>query len=205
VRFLAGNIHYPENALKMGIQGRVLAQFIIDRTGLVKDIKVLRGIGGGCDEEAVRVIKLFPAWKPGRQGGKDVSVYFTLPVVFSLKDKPSGHQAKKDISDEDAPLLIVDQMPEYPGGADAMMNFLGQNIKYPADAVKNKVSGRVMVQFIVDSKGKIKKVKVLKGIGSGCDEEAVRVVSMFPDWKPGVHNGKPVSVYFTVPIVFTLK
>jgi periplasmic protein TonB len=84
LEYLAKNIKYPEIALKNGISGTVVIQFIVNKSGQIIDPKVLRGIGGGCEDEAIRVIKKMPAWTPGKQKGKPVSVRFTLPVRFSI-------------------------------------------------------------------------------------------------------------------------
>ncbi len=111
----------------------------------------------------------------------------------------------KQISGEgDAPFIVVEQMPEFPGGEKALLKWLGKNVKYPPLAAENGVSGRVVVAFIVDAEGNISQIKLLGGIGGGCDEEAIRVVSSMPKWKPGKQGGRPVRVYFTLPIKFTL-
>nr|WP_295926146.1 M56 family metallopeptidase [uncultured Dyadobacter sp.] len=99
---------------------------------------------------------------------------------------------------------VVEEAPEYPGGNEEMFKFLGRNIKYPTPASKANVEGKVFVNFIVTSTGDIEDVKILKGIGFGCDEEAIRVISKFPKWTPGKQDGKAVSVKFTVPINFML-
>ncbi len=100
---------------------------------------------------------------------------------------------------------IVERMPVYPGGEQELFKFLGQNIKYPAMARDAGISGRVFVTFVVEKDGSITGVRILRGIGGGCDEEAVRVVSMMPDWTPGVQKGKPVRVQFNLPIFFNLR
>ena len=97
-----------------------------------------------------------------------------------------------------------EKMPSYPGGSDAMIKFLVSNIKYPEEAKKNKVTGTVFVSFIVRADGSVTDVKVLRGIGSGCDEEAVRVIKLMPNWEPGVEKGKAVDVMFNLPIKFNL-
>jgi len=84
-RRIGEEIKYPLQAKRGGIEGRVFVQFIVNRNGSVSDVMVLKGIGGGCDEEAARVIRSSPAWKPAQQGGKRVRQRFTLPVIFSLK------------------------------------------------------------------------------------------------------------------------
>lgn len=106
---------------------------------------------------------------------------------------------------EAGPVLdAVEVTPEYPGGNAEMFKFLARNIKYPTKASEADVQGKVFVNFVVTSAGDIENVKILKGIGYGCDEEAARVVSKFPKWTPGKQDGKAVSVKFTVPINFML-
>lgn len=82
--YLANNIRYPEAAERNNIQGRVVAKFVVNENGTLSDVQIVRGIGAGCDDEATRVIKAMPAWKPGKQNGKPVKVYYTLPITFSL-------------------------------------------------------------------------------------------------------------------------
>ncbi len=87
-KFLAHNIHYPIEARDKGIQGRVIVNFIIDTSGNISDITVVKGIGGGCDEEAKRVISLMSKWTPAIQDGKPVSFKYTMPILFSIEGKP---------------------------------------------------------------------------------------------------------------------
>ncbi len=84
-RFLADNIKYPQQASELGIQGTVYLQFVVDSKGNITEAKILRGIGGGCEEEALRVVKMMPQWHPGRQNGKAVRVLYTMPVSFRLQ------------------------------------------------------------------------------------------------------------------------
>ncbi len=98
----------------------------------------------------------------------------------------------------------VEQMPEYPGGMPAMIEFLQTNIKYPEDAVKQKVEGRVMVQFVVETDGSISDVHVAKQVFPSLDAEAIRVVQVMPKWVPGRENGKAVRVKYNLPIVFRM-
>ncbi len=85
MKFLAQNVKYPTDAQKAGKQGRVIAQFVVTTDGSVADVKIIRGIDASLDEEAVRVIKSMPKWKPGTQKGQPVNVRYTLPVVFKLQ------------------------------------------------------------------------------------------------------------------------
>ncbi len=101
--------------------------------------------------------------------------------------------------------MVPDKQPEYPGGHEAMMNFLAGNIKYPETAIKNNVHGKVFVSFGVEKDGSINNVKIIRGIGSGCDEEAARVVKLMPHWKPGELKRKHVATNFVLPIRFALQ
>lgn len=99
----------------------------------------------------------------------------------------------------------VEQMPEYPGGTVSMQAYIRQTLKYPEAAQKKGISGKVYIKFVVDIDGTITDAYVLKGIGEGCDEEALRVVNAMPKWKPGKQNGRPVRVLFTLPVNFKLS
>ena len=100
--------------------------------------------------------------------------------------------------------FMVETAPEFPGGAAAFNTYLGNNIRYPIVARKNGTQGRVIITFIVDINGSLTDVKVARGIGDGCDEEAVRVLKLCPAWTAGMQNGKPVRVVYTVPLSFGL-
>jgi periplasmic protein TonB len=99
---------------------------------------------------------------------------------------------------------IVENAPLFPGGDGARMKFLQDNIKYPQMARESGIQGTVYVTFVVERNGSVTDVKILRGIGGGCDEEAVRVVQNMPKWEPGKQRGKPVRVQFNMPIKFTL-
>ncbi len=114
-------------------------------------------------------------------------------------------QQQQVTGQENQPYTFVEQMPNFPGGLNAMHKFLEKNIHYPEMARINDIQGTVYVQFIVGKDGKIRDAKVLRGIGGGCDEEALRVVMSMPDWIPGRQNGVPVPVYFNIPVTFTLR
>ena len=99
----------------------------------------------------------------------------------------------------------VEQLPEFPGGLEALIDFLSSNVHYPENAVKNNIEGRVMVQFIVDKTGQVTDVKVARSVDEELDAEAVRVAKMLPRFEPGRQDGKPVAVWYTLPIVFKLQ
>jgi TonB family protein len=143
-----------------------------------------------------------------------VLFFFTAgsPTILTAQDAQKQPVVDQQVTgqdktaDDDKVYEMVDVMPEYPGGMDAMTKYLVETIKYPVEAKTNGVQGRVFVQYIVEKDGSVGHVKVIRGIGSGCDEEAIRVVSGMPKWSPGKNaDGKPVRVQFNLPIMFSLN
>ena len=96
-------------------------------------------------------------------------------------------------------------MPEFPGGANELINYLARNLNYPIEAKENGIQGKVWIDFIVEKDGTITHIKVTSGIGGGCDQEALRVINNMPKWTPGIHNGKTVRVLYNLPINFLLQ
>lgn len=106
---------------------------------------------------------------------------------------------------EEEIFTIVEDMPTFPGGEKAMFEYLGKNTKYPTLAKESGIQGVVYVTFVIEKDGSVSDVKVLRGIGGGCDEEAVRVVKSMPSWAPGKQRGKPVKVQYNLPYRFVLQ
>jgi periplasmic protein TonB len=119
--------------------------------------------------------------------------------VEEVKEQVIQQEAPKEI------FTVVEEQPGYPGGDEARIKYLQDNIKYPDEAKELGVQGKVFVTFVVEVDGSITDVRVLRGIGAGCDEEAIRVVRNMPKWVPGKQRGVPVRVQFNLPIKFTLQ
>jgi protein TonB len=117
-------------------------------------------------------------------------------AVISQEPAPNDNEIFDDVD--------VSQMPEFPGGEEELMRYLAQNIQYPKQALDGNTEGRVLIGFVVNKEGEIDDVKVLRSIGDGCDEEAVRVIHKMPKWKPGKNNGKLVNVFYNLPVTFQL-
>jgi len=130
----------------------------------------------------------------GQEGGVDYSLIETQDKVV---EEPKKEEAQV--------FTYVEEMPTFPGGEDACIAFINHGIQYPEIAKRAGVEGKVFIQFVVRTDGKVTDVTVGKGIGAGCDEEAVRVVKSMPNWKPGRQNGHPVNVRISVPIVYKLQ
>ncbi len=100
---------------------------------------------------------------------------------------------------------IVEEMPDFPGGTQKLADYLAKNIKYPQMARESGIQGRVFISFVVEPDGSVSNINVMRSLGGGCDEEAVRVVKSMPKWKPGKQRGKPVRVSYILPVNFKLQ
>ena len=123
-------------------------------------------------------------------------------------DEPVGEAPKEAAVTEDNSIkdfASVEVLPEFQGGMKGWAKYLGDNLKYPLMARENNITGRVIMSFVVEKNGQLTDIKVLRGIGGGCDEEAVRVFKKSPTWKPGIQNGRPVRVAYTMPILFQIS
>lgn len=123
-------------------------------------------------------------------------------------DEPVGEAPKEAAVTEDNSIkdfASVEVLPEFQGGMKGWAKYLENNLKYPLMARENNITGRVIMSFVVEKNGQLTDIKVLRGIGGGCDEEAVRVFKKSPTWKPGIQNGRPVRVAYTMPILFQIS
>ena len=107
--------------------------------------------------------------------------------------------------DDDYVCVLVENDPSFPGGMEAMYKFLAENIKYPQEAKDKNITGKVYVTFVVEADGSISNPRLLRDIGGGCGQEAIRVVKLMPRWNPGKEKGQPVRVQFNLPISFSLR
>lgn len=329
--YIKSNKLYPQEAMDRGIEGRVIAQFVVDSMGNVCEERVVRSVDTQLDGETIRLIRNMPRWKPGKQWGRPVRVRYTIPITFTLPDsatkkviespKPKGptiEEAEKkplivllfangaeiiaegkqlnyvpcvvvefdylepfdlsaeDIADADtleyymaenrygelgkdgaivyrvkekdygevtkalkhhwfnkgsaARLRTVEKksgnadaeaveyeskfedmfieyvmQPEFPGGMEALMDYLKANIRYPQEAKERGKQGRVIVQFIVEEDGTLTGEQVLKPVDPQLDAEAIRIARSMPKWEPGETRGKPTRMRFTFPVSFRLK
>jgi periplasmic protein TonB len=127
-------------------------------------------------------------------------------VVEPVIDETTAATPLVEVKPEEAPVFLpIENQAKYPGGFEKMIKFLSDNIKYPYQATKAGVSGKVFLSFIIDENGAITNIEVIKGIGFGCDEEAKRVVAKMPNWTPGSQSGRPVKSRFNLPIAFQLE
>ncbi len=130
---------------------------------------------------------------------EDAKEEVVAPVSPEAKEAPADSTAKEEV------FMVAEQMPEFPGGMKELLKFLHNNLKYPENAMKNNVQGRVIVQFVVEKDGTPTEFKVLRSVDPDLDAEALRVMKAMPKWKPGMQKGQVVRVKFTVPVSFKLQ
>ena len=125
----------------------------------------------------------------------------------AVRNETPAHTAPVEDNEkaDNTPVVSADMMPSFPGGDAALMRWLGQNIRYPADAMENGIQGRVFVRFTVDKNGNIHDPKVIRGVDPSLDREALRVINAMPRWIPGKNNGRAVAVYLTLPVTFKMR
>ena len=123
-----------------------------------------------------------------------------IPSLFYAQDKQNGNAVQG--KDAEYAFEQLEVKPEYPNGNEGLGKYLSENIKYPKKALKNGVSGKVFVQFVIDKTGKVTNVVAVRGVEKSLDKEAVRVIKSMPKWKPGMKDGQPVKVKYTIPINF---
>ncbi len=205
--FLRKNITYPKQALNNRTEGIVWIAFVIDTSGAVTDAFVRRGIGDGCNEEALRVVSSMPPWTPGMLNDHPVRTQFNIPVRFILNDSlivsdsAINAHGESDVYSFPSP----DSEASFPGGDKALNEYIKNCMVYPAEARENNIGGVVNTSFVINEDGTVSDIKIRSGIGGGCNQEAVRIISSFPLWVPASKDGKPIPSLVTLPVQFNLR
>ncbi|TAL74477.1 MAG: energy transducer TonB [Bacteroidetes bacterium] len=139
----------------------------------------------------------------------NLKLIMVLPLIILILVAFSSCAVKKKVvtvkTDDETPFVVVEEMPIFPGGDSTLLAYLAQNTQYPDSAKANNIQGRVIVRFCVTKEGGVNRIAVLKGVSPELDAEAIRVVGSLPSFKPGKQGGKPVNVWYMVPIIFALK
>ena len=218
-QFLADHQKYPALAMQKGIQGTVPVSFIVEKTGTISTVKVDKPLSPELDAEGIRLIKSGPKWTPAQHFGKVVRQRVVVPVSFVMspgsevvtvgpKGTPAAPANAADIAasaNPDRPPVVAPDKPTRPvGGTEAFFNWVEKNQQYPALARKRKIQGKVMVEFMVQADGSLTDARVIRKMGSGLDEEAIRLIKMAPKWEPATYQGKPLKQKMVLPILFQL-
>jgi TonB family protein len=204
-----GNIlkpSFPDRYLKIRSEGNGSPLYVKD--GMVTDITVNKI--DPLTIESITVLKGETALKKYGERARDgaIEIKTKKDIYGGQVEKPVYIEVSKtprEPTDNNIPFVIVENMPAFPGGNEAMLSWIANNIKYPEEALRQKVEGIVTIRFVITSEGKIENIVVLKSDNQIFNDEAIRVVSNMPPWKPGSQNGRKVDVYSMVPVEFKLK
>ena len=221
-KFLGKNIMYPKDAQENSLQGNAAIKFTL-KNGKVSDLSTNEDLGRGCDEEVMKSILSYKGFKEVENGKYILNVAFRLQGEESeIKNEDSvsprgykklsqltviGYAPTSTPSDEHEKVydfVSIEKVPEFQGGMKKFYEYLGKSIKYPTTAQDNNVQGKVFLCFTVEKDGELSDVQVIRGLGSGLDEEALRVIKASPRWNPGIQNGEPVRVKYNIQVNFTL-
>ena len=211
-KYIADNLQNFKS--KKSISGKVFVQFVIGKDGMVEpeSAAVTVGINDEIDAEVIRLLKSMPKWTPGMRleskNGTVMKVLARVSKSISIEVSVKGDEKEEPI------FLIVEHMPQFPGGDIALREYIRDNVVYPEEAKAKKIQGKVFVQFVIGTDGNVEpeSVKAIRSIDqtyrnvdlSLLDPEAIRVVKSMPKWEPGTQRGKPVRVSFTIPIDFSM-
>ena len=205
-RWVFEHVKYPGEAKTKGIQGRVVAAFVLNHEGNVTDVQILRGVHPLLDAECIRVLESSPKWeRPGMHEGKTVNVRYNFPLNFSLKkDKKDEVSVKQSTNPEDQdlePAIFANGK-----GENEFVAWTLRQVRYPSDAKEQGIQGRLIASYVLSEDGFITDVEILRGINPSIDAEAIRVLKSSPKWeKPAMKEGVPIKVSFVMPMNFMLR
>ncbi|WP_231426772.1 M56 family metallopeptidase [Pedobacter sp. Leaf250] len=225
--FMAKSIKYPSAAQKNNLQGNTQIKFTL-QNNKVTYVSSILDLGDGCDEEVMKALLSYRKFENLPNGKYTLKVGFTLAGnKAAIKNKKAiivpSYQKLSDINVvgyslpaeteggiDDKPekvfdFVSIEKQPEFPGGISKFYEYLSKSIKYPKLAQENNVQGKVFLSFIVEKDGSLSDVAITRGLGSGLDEEAIRVLNGSPRWNPGVTGGKPVRVKYNINVNFSMS
>jgi TonB family protein len=232
-KHVSRTIKYPAEAKQKEMMARFGVEFKVNKQGIIESAKSLNQTENDFSNEAIKSVTSFQEKINVAEG--NYTYFFVFKLDGSNKmiiDETSNLGIIKNFigeitltaylanrtalnevvvvgygtkTNEEPVFTNVEVLPGFTGGLDAFGKFLAANLRYPAIARENNIQGRVFLSFVVEKDGGLSNIKVARGIGGGCDEEAVRVLSISPKWKPGVQNGNIVRVSYTVPIFFQMN
>ena len=189
--FVQNNIHIPARLRHEKPNYELTIKFILDSDGFIKCPKIIKSKNIDYDYEALRLLFLYKSLLK-----IESPLQFSLPIIFK----------EKESSNDDASFIVVEENATFQGGdINGFRLWVQQNMTYPSEAAKNKIQGKVIVQFAVNSKGFVVDTRVLRGVHPDLDKEAVRCIESSPQWKSGKQGGKSVKQQFVIPIIFNLN
>jgi TonB family protein len=208
-------MYYPPEARKNKIEGEVKLRFIVNADGLAENVEFVKSVHPALDNEAIRLFEML-LWEPALKAGKKVEALHDIRFDFKIKkykkfvkqrgyDKTFENTANEtDTKIFHLPNLTLMPKPVFDDSSQKYSDFIATNMKYPEAAAKQNITGTVEVFFVVEPTGRPTNIKILQGIGAGCNEEAMRLAELLR-WKPGTKNNRPVRSEMTLNITFNLS
>ncbi|RSK31080.1 TonB family protein [Hymenobacter metallilatus] len=203
ISYIQASLRYPAEAVEKKVEGRVFVKFTVEPSGRAINPEIIKGLGAGCDEEVLRVIRALPPFEPGKQNGRTVSVSYTVPVTFSLQTTPGAPgvaipPVPSLPKPEDKVYTYVEQMPRLAGTTDATIaSALQAAVVLPKEVAQGTTEGRVYVSFVVGREGQVEEARVVRSLSPACDAAALAAVAKLPRLEPGRQNGQAVRVQTT--------
>lgn len=196
--YIKNNLTTTNLAVSNNITGEVRIKFIIDENGMAGDFTVMKKLGYGCDEQAIRVLQAMPRWQPGELSGRKIKTSFQKTFYFNLQMKAVTLEGKSErAATPDAPLKFGNKKED-------LQEYIEKSFVYPASARK-KVDGVVIVKFKINPLGKVEDLNIISGLSEELDKEVARVIYSMPAWSAKQVNYRPVSSYQELTIGFKNK
>lgn len=220
-RFIANTLSYPADAVARDAQGLVVYTFVVEKDGTLSGFNIIHRADSLLNKEALRILQSMPPWRPARHKGEIVRAETYVPMYFKLNKNarmvskttgnPSSSATAKAYAKTDADIIessdiytIVDKMPQYETGDQGLGKFISHNIRYPREALRDGIEGRILCSFIVSANGSISNIEVVEGLNPLLNDEAIRVLGLMPKWMPGENGGEKVNVKCLLPIDFKI-
>lgn len=211
-RFLDYHLNYPEIAMKRGKEGTVVIKYICSENGVILKAEIVEKVSPEIDAEAVRLFRLLQ-WSPALKDQQAVAFENTISIPFNIKKykKSLGLRGKTKINKNNLPVdtsfAIYDKVSraaEYVKGDDGLLEYIGEELDYPQEAKAKSIEGTVVIGFIIEKDGFVSNLNVLKELGGGCQEEALRIIGQ-TKWHPAIKDGMLVRTKMKYSIVFKLN
>ena len=221
-QYLADHQQYPTAALPRGADGTVEITFVVEKSGVVTNVAASKPLDPELDAEAVRLIKGGPKWTPALHKGQKVRQRVVVPIFFQMPlgaggpapavapdsvvgTAPTGTPPPAPSPSKTGAITVAPDQPARPvGGTEAFFEWIQKNQQYPAQARQRRIEGRVMVEFIIEKDGSLTDARVMKPLGSGLDQEALRLIKIAPKWIPATYQGHPLKQKMVLPVLFQL-
>lgn len=217
-QFISKNIRYPKTASGTNVNGVVGLRFLVNTTGQVTSVRITHHLTPTADQEAMRLVRSLPSFQPARQNGRPIPVWCSIPIRFqgdpdqaylprfaATQHHSAGQTECPDEADKYPDNALAEAPATYPGGAVALSRYISENLQYPVAAIEAGVQGVVVVRFLIGADGKVGTACITKSLTPETDREAVRLVQSLARFTPARQHGRPVPVWFTIPIRFQMR